>query len=84
MRTMIHIFKPSFAQIIKVEATKTINGIPDVTPTIQKKLIFGPFTRAPGMILPKILQGHSFCTPHSSAKFRPNTSIFPRDMQKVF
>jgi len=46
---------------------------------ITEKLSFlTTLSRDPGAILSKILQGHSFPTPHPSAKFRPNPSAFPR------
>jgi len=54
MRTPIQVFLPSFVELRKTKVTKMMRGI------LTDKLVFSPFSRAPGAISPKILQGHSF------------------------
>ena len=45
----------------------------------NRKVSFGPFSGAPEVMSPKILQSHSFPTSYLSAKFCRDSSSFARD-----
>ena len=79
MRTMVHLFLPSFMKIAKRKWSNRCVVL------VTKIPVYSPFFRAPGTILPpNILQGHS-SPPHPSVTFLPNPYSFRGDIpENVF